>query len=63
MPRTEDGSDMDIFAIWHWVERIAGILMIVCFCLYAVRCVVAGGFIGVEAFGHFLQGLIGFICS
>jgi hypothetical protein len=49
--------------IWHWVEKVAGVLFVVCLCLYLIRCGVAQRFIGIDQFGHFVQGLIHFICS
>ena len=49
---------MDIHELWEWVQRIAGILLVVCVCLYAVRCVAAGDFVDADRFYHFLRGLV-----
>ena len=53
----------DISDIWHWFQKIAGVLLVVCLCLYAIRCLVAEEFINVERFGHFLQGLLIYLVS
>ena len=60
------GSDMDISDIsevWQWVQKIAGVLLVVCLCLYVLRCLVALEFIGVDRFGHFLRGLVVYLVS
>jgi len=54
---------VDLFEAWHWAERVAGILLVVCLCLYLLRCVVAWDFISVERFGHFLRGLFIYLLS
>jgi hypothetical protein len=60
------GSDIDISDIselWLWVQRVAGVLLVVCLCLYVLRCLVAAEFIGVDRFGHFLRGLLRYLVS
>jgi len=53
----------DISELWQWVQKIAGVLLMVCLCLYALRCLVALEFIGVDRFGHFLRGLLRYLVS
>jgi len=54
---------MDIFEVWHWVERVAGILLAACLGLYLLRCIVTWDFISVGQFGHFLRGLLAYFVS
>ena len=53
----------DISEFWHWVEKIGGVVLVVCFCLYALRCLASGEFIGMDRFGHFIQGLLRYLVS
>jgi len=50
-----------VFQIWHWTQRIAGVLVVVCLCLYLVRCAVAWDFISFDHFDRFMSGLIAYI--
>jgi hypothetical protein len=53
----------DISEVWQWVQKIAGVLLVVCLCLYLLRCLVTMEFIGVDRFGHFLRGLLRYLVS
>jgi hypothetical protein len=53
----------DIPELWQWVQKIAGVLLVVCLCLYLLRCLVAGEFVGVDRFAHFLRGLVVYLVS
>jgi hypothetical protein len=53
----------DISEVWQWVQKIAGILLVVCLCLYLLRCLVALEFVSVDRFGHFLRGLVVYLVS
>jgi hypothetical protein len=50
-----------IQGIWQWVQRIAGILMVVCLCLYVVRCVTTGQVVSFDRFDHYMRGLVRYI--
>ena len=47
--------------VWRWVERIAGVFMAVCFCLYLIRCISCGQLISFDQFDHFFRGLVAYI--
>jgi hypothetical protein len=50
-----------VLEIWHWTQRIAGVLLVVCLCLYLVRCAVAWDFITFNKFDYFMRGLVSYI--
>jgi hypothetical protein len=49
--------------IWDRFKSLAGLLCVVCVCLYALRCILAWDFISVDRFGHFLRGLLRYLVS
>jgi hypothetical protein len=53
----------DISEAWQWVQKIAGVLLVVCLCLYVLRCLVTAEFIGTDSYGHFLRGLVVYLVS
>jgi CHASE2 domain-containing sensor protein len=53
----------DISEVWRWTQKIAGVFMVVCLCLYVLRCVMAWRFISLDQFDHFMRGLIVYIFS
>jgi hypothetical protein len=52
-----------LLAWWHWIERIAGVVLVVYLCLYAIRCMATSHFLSPDEFIHFLRGLVGYICA
>lgn len=51
----------DISELWQWVQKIAGVLLVVCLCLYVLRCLVAAEFVSIDQFARFLRGLITYL--
>ena len=52
-----------IFLVWRFVERVAAILLVVCLCLYVIRCLSTMEFLTLTQFGRYVQGLIAYICT
>lgn len=50
-----------ISGMWRWVERVAGVFLIVCFCLYVIRCVSSWQVVSFDQFDHFFRGLVVYI--
>jgi len=47
--------------IWHWVKVVSGIFMVVCLCLYVIRCFVKTGIVSLAEFETFFNGLAHYI--
>jgi hypothetical protein len=53
---------MDSFSdVWHVIERVAGVFLIVCFCLYLVRCLCGWQILTFDQFDRFFRGLVLYI--
>jgi hypothetical protein len=52
---------MDPYEIWQWVQKIAGVLLVVCLCLYVLRCCVTADLVSLDQFARFLRGLITYL--
>ena len=50
-----------IHEVWQWVQRIAGVFVVVCACLYVVHCVTAGQVISFDQFDRYMRGLVAYI--
>jgi hypothetical protein len=50
-----------ISELWHFVERVTGIFLLVCFSLYGLRCLMAGQLVSFDQFEHFFRGLLRYI--
>jgi hypothetical protein len=48
----------DISEVWHWTQRIAGVLVVVCASLYIIRCLTTGSVVTFDQFDHFMRGLV-----
>jgi len=49
------------FGVWTWVQRLTGIFLVVCVCLYVLRCLMSGQFITFDQFELFFKGLVRYI--
>ena len=49
--------------IWHWVKVVSGVFMLVCLCLYIIRCCVKVDFVTLAEFETFFNGLAHYIFS
>ena len=49
--------------VWHWVKIVSGIFMLVCLCLYMIRCFVKGDTVTLQEFETFFNGLEHYIFS
>jgi hypothetical protein len=50
-----------ISEIWHLVEKVLGIFLLVCLCLYGVHSVMTGRLTTFDQFERFFRGLVGYI--
>jgi succinate dehydrogenase/fumarate reductase cytochrome b subunit len=50
-----------IFGLWSWVQRLTGIFLLVCICLYILRCVMTVSLLSFDNFEHFFRGLLRYI--
>jgi hypothetical protein len=48
---------------WDWCGRVAAAGLVVCVCLYAFRCHLAGHLIPKREFAQFLLGLVNYMFS
>jgi len=50
-----------ISELWQWVQKLTGIFLLVCFCLYGVRSIMAGQLVSFDQFEQFFKGLVRYI--
>jgi hypothetical protein len=51
----------DISELWQWVQKVAGVVLVVCLCLYVLRCLVMTDLVSIDQFARFLRGLITYL--
>ena len=51
----------DISEVWQWVQKVAGVVLVVCLCLYVLRCLVMTDLVSIDQFARFLRGLITYL--
>lgn len=47
--------------IWSLIQRVAGVFMVVCFCLYVIRCISGFQLLSFDQFDQYFRGLLGYI--
>jgi CHASE2 domain-containing sensor protein len=47
--------------VWHVIERVAGVFLVVCFCLYIIRCISCFQLLSLDQFDQYLRELLRFI--
>ena len=47
--------------IWHWVKVVSGIFVLVCLCLYVIRCFSKGEILSLAEFEAYFNGLARYI--
>jgi len=47
--------------VWHWVKVVSGIFVIVCLCLYVIRCGSKAEIVSLVEFERFFNGLVHYI--
>jgi len=50
-----------ILGLWAWVQKLTGVFLLVCLCLYGLRCLMSGQLISFDQFEHFFKGLVRYI--
>jgi hypothetical protein len=50
-----------ISEFWQLVQRLTGVLLLVCLGLYGLRCLLAGQLVSFDQFEHFFRGLLRYI--
>jgi hypothetical protein len=49
--------------VWEWLKKITGTTLIVCLCLWGIRCAVKQQVVDYAHFERFMHGLVHYIFS